>query len=137
VFFCTAHREYVPLAHELLATRPGLAIVDACNLIPRPREAKYCGIGRGTRPAPAELVDTVQEGFRAMERGVANEVSDLVAFLNASYADGPFNRIDFREVQRIAGTCVTGCDIVEPGVVLAPVSFNGFRSRLVEQAGSD
>ena len=50
-----------------------------------------------------------------MERGLANELLQLVDFLNASYASAPFNRVDFREVQRLAGTCATGCQTVDPG----------------------
>lgn len=137
VFLCTAHREYVATARQLLASNPAMDIVDACNLIPRPARGRYAGIGRGTQPPPAELVDAVQAGFRAMERGVANEVRSLVEFLNEFYADGDFTRIDFRDVQRIAGTCVTGCEIVDAGPVSPPTAYHGFRSRLVELAGAD
>jgi UDP-N-acetyl-D-mannosaminuronic acid dehydrogenase len=141
VFFCTAHREYVATAEALLIAdelRPKL--VDACNLLPRSGAglpAGYSGIGRGTQAPPESLVNAVCAGFKAVERGVANELKGIVEFLNLNYAKGPFARIDFREVQRIAGTCVTGCDIASPGRVVAPPSFDGFRSRLVEHAGSD
>lgn len=137
VFFCTAHREYIAVAQELLAPNGRVQVVDGCNLVPRHDGDRYCGIGRGSQTPPKALVDAVHAGFRAMERGVANEVSSLVDFLNESYSDSAFTRIDFREVQRIAGTCVTGCEIVDAGPVSPPVAFNGFRSRLVELAGSD
>jgi UDP-N-acetyl-D-mannosaminuronic acid dehydrogenase len=141
VFFCTAHREYVATARSLLGSgEPRPKLVDGCNLLPRDSAglaASYCGIGRGTRPAPPALIDAVASGFKAVERGVANELKSIVDYLNSTYADSAFARIEFAEVQRIAGTCVTGCDIAEPGAVEAPRSFDDFRSRLVELAGSD
>ena len=48
--------------------------------------------------------------------------------------DDDFNRVDFKEVQRIAGTCVTGCDIVDPGPISDPPEYNGFVPRLAKCA---
>jgi hypothetical protein len=94
----------------------------------------YAGIGRGSAAAPEALVEEVYHGFEAVERGVANEVAALVEFLNAHYADGEFNRVKFSEVQRIAGTCPTGCAIVDSGAVVPPSGGTGFQSRLVARA---
>ena len=72
-----------------------------------------------------------------MERGVAREVADLADFYNARYAENDFQRIAFADVQRIAGTCTTGCAIVDP---LPPDPFPGFedvRSTLVDCAFGD
>ena len=69
-----------------------------------------------------------------MERGLANELRDLIDFLNDRYANDDFNRIDFREVQQIAGTCVTGCSIEDPGPVDNLPIYQGFSSRLVKYA---
>ncbi len=139
--FCTAHHDYLGMPQsgrlgELGATLRG--VVDACNLYRRGeflgRPMGYTGIGRGTQAADEAFVDFVEAGFRVMERGVANEVSALVEFLNARYADGAFNRVDFREVQRIAGTCVTGCAIADAGPIEDVPAYAGFTPRLVRVA---
>ena len=69
-----------------------------------------------------------------MERGVANEVLAFVDFANERYAKDDFNRVDFKEVQRIAGTCVTGCDIVDSGRIDDLPEYKGFVPRLVKFA---
>jgi len=65
---------------------------------------------------------------------VANELKAFVDFANQRYAKDDFNRIDFREVQRIAGTCVTGCAIADPGPVDTLRTYQGFVPRLVRCA---
>ena len=72
-------------------------------------------------------------GFRAVETGAANEVAELVRFLNERYAPTSFNRVDFSDVQRIAGTCPTGCAIVNEGAAIAPPESD-FKSQLVQRA---
>ena len=69
-----------------------------------------------------------------MERGVANEVAHFVAFANERFAGDEFNKVEFKEIQRIAGTCVTGCEIVDPGPVETVPEFQGFVPRLVKCA---
>jgi UDP-N-acetyl-D-mannosaminuronic acid dehydrogenase len=137
VILCTAHRVYLDQRAALLqAARHATAVVDACNAW-RAGDAGdrgYAGIGRGTEPPSAELVADVAAGFRAVERGVANEVQALVDFLNDRYAADGFNRVRFEDVQRIAGTCVTGCAIADPGAAEPPAGRSGFRSVLVERA---
>jgi hypothetical protein len=94
----------------------------------------YPGIGRGTRPPPAALVEDVTTAFRAVETGVANEVETLLRFLNRRFARDAFNEVRFSEVQRIAGTCVTGCAIANPGPVARVSSGSGFVSQLATLA---
>ena len=69
-----------------------------------------------------------------MEMGAANELYDITSFLNENYADDDFSRIDFHEVQRIAGTCVTGCRIADSGPIDSIASYKGFTPRLVKCA---
>ncbi|MBP7616822.1 MAG: hypothetical protein KA756_14305, partial [Steroidobacteraceae bacterium] len=66
--------------------------------------------------------------------GVANEVDRVVRLLNERYAADEFNRVWFSEVQRIAGTCITGCAIVDPRPLAAGQGGREFRSRLVAVA---
>lgn len=139
LIMCTAHRVYLEQREAMLAAaKHARGVVDACNLwhagdVTR-RGLGYAGIGRGTAAPDPALVADVLAGFRAVETGVANEVNALVEFLNATYAADDFNRVRFSEVQRIAGTCVTGCAIVAPGTAAPPSGASGFRSDLVARA---
>ena len=139
LFFCTAHKEYLEKRDKILSLANGVrGIVDGCNLYSRDdfrdKGFGYAGIGRGTKAATSDFVDFVYQGFRAVEFGVANEVKALAEFLNEQYATDEFNRIKFEDIQRIAGTCVTGCAIVDPGPIDALPSYNGFTPRLVKCA---
>ena len=139
LIFCTAHRTYVDKRDQIIGLTNGLkGIVDGCNLFHRSDFAGkpygYVGIGRGTKPPSQAFVDFVYEGFRFMERGVANELHDLINFLNEKYAKDDFNRIDFRRVQQFAGTCVTGCSIADPGPIETLLAYNGFTPHLVRCA---
>jgi UDP-N-acetyl-D-mannosaminuronic acid dehydrogenase len=143
VVLCTGHKVYMDGRDAILAAaRDGEAkadVVDACNLW-RPTDVvaqghRYCGIGRGAKAPEKALVDAVAAGFRAVEIGVGNEVSALVDFLNRHYAADGFNQVRFADVQRIAGTCVTGCRIANAGDVMADkVRAKALPSRLVAVA---
>ena len=138
----TAHHDYLD-AGPIRSAAPHLrGIVDACNAYSHADAVAaigkagigYAGIGRG-RVAPSDaLLDAVVEGFRAMETGVGNEVDTLCTFLNARYAGDEFGRVRFSEVQRIAGTCVTGCAIADAGAVAPAASADPFGSRLAALA---
>jgi UDP-N-acetyl-D-mannosaminuronic acid dehydrogenase len=137
LFLCTAHRLYLDRRAEILdSARRAVAVLDACNAWPRSEAGRpaYAGIGRGTARPGEVLVEEVLTGFRAVEKGVANELSHLVAFLNGRYASDSFNEVRFEEVQRIAGSCVTGCEIVDAGSAPVMKGTSGFRSRLVARA---
>jgi UDP-N-acetyl-D-mannosaminuronic acid dehydrogenase len=137
--FCTAYRDYAEGRGALLKSAPKAAgIFDGCNLFRRAdfngSRVGYAGIGRGTKTPSRDFVDFVFEGFRIMEQGVANELKAFIDFANTRYAADDFNKIDFREVQRIAGTCVTGCAIADPGPVDNAPAYDGFVPRLVQCA---
>jgi UDP-N-acetyl-D-mannosaminuronic acid dehydrogenase len=135
--FCTAHRDYFAV-DAILSQAPRAAVVmDACNLLPQTRtssDVAYCGIGRGRQEPSQRLIDAVWGGFRAVERGVANEVRSIIELLNREYAGSEFEQVAFSEVQRLAATCSTGCHIVDSGPVLAQPIVEGFSSRLVARA---
>lgn len=142
LFFCTAHRTYLDewdsIRRQASSAR---GVFDGCNLLSRQSvgaDLRYAGIGRGTHAPEPDLVDAVLRGFRIVEQRVANELAELIEFLNAEYTADGFNRADFREVQRLAATCGTGCAIVDPrpldeGDALASVEAI-LSSRLVSEA---
>jgi UDP-N-acetyl-D-mannosaminuronic acid dehydrogenase len=141
----TAHHDYLD-PRVIRTAAPRLrGVVDACNAYTQPDAIAaikaggvgYAGIGRGRREPSMALLDAVSGAFHAMETGVANEVDTLCVFLNTRYAADAFSRVQFSEVQRIAGTCVTGCAIATPGSV-PPLSVSPdvdtFGSRLAANA---
>ena len=142
LFFCTAHRTYLDewdsIRRQASSAR---GVFDGCNLLSRQSvgsDLLYTGIGRGTHAPEPDLVEAVLRGFRIVEQGTANELAELIEFLNAEYTADEFNRADFREVQRLAATCGTGCAIVDPrpldeGDALASVEAI-LSSRLVSHA---
>lgn len=139
IVFCTSHRIYAEERDRIIKLTPRLkGIFDGCNLYRKSdfavKQVKYAGIGRGATPPSQEFIDFVYDGFRIMERGVANELLGLINFYNERYAEDSFNKIDFREVQRLAGTCVTGCSIAEPGPIKDVPVYHKFTPRLVQRA---
>lgn len=134
---CTGHVDYLD-ANAITKMSPQLnGVVDACNLWPRAAFAKnlrYTGIGRGTNAPSDDLVACATQGFRAVEHGFARELNETIEFLNSRYADDPFNKVSYSEVQRLAATCSTGCRLVEPTYTQAPSPLQGFQSTLVELA---
>jgi UDP-N-acetyl-D-mannosaminuronic acid dehydrogenase len=132
LIFCTAHKLYIEQFDQITQFGSNLrGMLDGCNLFPG---GDLIGIGRGKQPPSAKFVDFVYDGFQVVEKGVANEVRELVEFFNAQYVKDAFNRIDFARVQEIAGTCVTGCAIVAPGPIETIPVYQGFSSRLVKCA---
>jgi UDP-N-acetyl-D-mannosaminuronic acid dehydrogenase len=138
-FVCAAHQVYVDAPGELARLGKKLeGVLDGCNAFRRESFSGapfgYAGIGRGRQaPSPA-LVEAVLDSFRAVERGVANEVLGLLEFLNGRYARDEFNQARFPVVQKLAATCGTGCAVVEPGRIESVASFGDFSSRLVRAA---
>ncbi|MBP7564250.1 MAG: hypothetical protein KA886_10740, partial [Candidatus Cloacimonetes bacterium] len=76
----------------------------------------------------------VFESFRAMEKGLANELMTLIEFYNTNYAYDEYNKVKFSVVQRLARTCSTGCEIANTGRIQMVPEYNRFKSRLVECA---
>jgi UDP-N-acetyl-D-mannosaminuronic acid dehydrogenase len=138
-FVCQPHQPYRAAGAALFRGRKGLAgVVDGCNTWRRAdleSVVGYTGIGRGRAEPTAAVVDAVVSGFRAVETGVANELARVIDHLNARYAPTAFERVDPAEVRRLAGTCATGCRIVEPGQVAPPPPLpGGFVPELVRLA---
>lgn len=138
VIACTAHQEYVKAAAEIARSAPKMrAVVDACNMWSRDdfeTNIKYGGIGRGTATPEEALIDFVTQGFRIVEHGFARELHDTIEFLNRHYADDAFNTVSYREAQRLAGTCSTGCRLANPISTKPLLPYRGFLPSLVEFA---
>ncbi|MBS0613885.1 MAG: nucleotide sugar dehydrogenase [Steroidobacteraceae bacterium] len=137
--FCTGHGVYKTGLGGILDQAPkATAIIDGANLYHRGdlkgAPVKYVGIGRATKAPTAEFLRFVEQSFRAMERGTANELQSLIGFLNERYADSEFNRVSLDTVRRLAGTCVTGCQIAQTGDVGAAPRFQGFATHLAQCA---
>jgi len=138
VFLATAHAAYKGLAPRLRDGSGVDGVIDACNLFHSAdfdgSSVRYAGIGRGRRAPDGQLVRSVVSMYRAVVRGVANEVESLVGFLNARYAEDEFNSVDVNDVRRLASTCSTGCDVDRPGEVPAVEAHEGFVSGLAQLA---
>lgn len=129
VIVCTAHKLYAENLAQIKQLGSKLqGMMDGCNVFPR---VEMIGIGRGKQKPTPEFINFVYDGFQAVETGVANEVLRLVEFFNATYVQDDFNRVDFARVQEIAGTCVTGCAIANPGPITTIPMYQGFVSQLV------
>jgi UDP-N-acetyl-D-mannosaminuronic acid dehydrogenase len=135
LIFCTSHKIYADEFDLIIKSATKLkGIVDGCNLYRQDdfsgRSIEYTGIGRGTNPPSPDFVDFVYNSFRVVELGVANEVQNFINFLNERFVKDDFNRVEFLDVQKIARTCVTGCDMVCPGPIEMVPFYKGFSSRL-------
>lgn len=138
VFMCTGHRLYIEEACKLHTYRRIKGIMDACNIynseVFKSSGIIYTGIGRGTLKPEPRFIDFVFESFKAMEKGFASELLWLIDFYNKNFVSDKFNMVDFKEVQKLAKTCSTGCEIGDPGKVLRIPQYHGFSSRLVQCA---
>ncbi len=134
----TAHARYRAERFGETVAPAARALFDAAHLFRREefavRPLVYEGVGKGRQPPPAGLSAAVEAGFRAVERGLANEVAGLVDFLNARHPDPSGKRLDFSAVRSLSSTCATGCRLDEPGPVPAAVEFPGFTPRLPQAA---
>jgi UDP-N-acetyl-D-mannosaminuronic acid dehydrogenase len=138
VFMCTAHKNYIDEFDKIIVNRRIIAIMDACNIYSakqfKNEKALYAGIGRGIRQPDSEFISFVYESFRIMEKGLANELSWLIEFYNLNYAHNDFNKVNFFEVQRLAKTCSTGCEIADPGIIDQIPEYKGFSVKLAKCA---
>lgn len=138
VIACTGHIDYVRQLDTIRQSSPKLlAVVDASNLWSRSdfgEAVRYTGIGRGTRAPGEDIVEFVTQGFSAVAHGFARELNETIQFLNERYVHDSFNKVSYQQVQKLAGTCSTGCHLVEP-IPTEPVEpLHGFLSTLVELA---
>jgi UDP-N-acetyl-D-mannosaminuronic acid dehydrogenase len=81
------------------------------------RTLVYEGIGKGRKAPSPDLAAAVEQSFRAVETGLANEVGRLIEFLNDGFASGEAERTSLETVRFLASTCTTGCALAEPGPV--------------------
>jgi len=135
VIICTGHRVYLSgLAEILLCGSKLIGLFDGANVYKSNqfdgKGVEYAGIGRGKMKPSEELVHFVEDSFRVVEHGVANEVEDLAKFLNSIYAPTEFNHIEMDDVRHLAGSCVTGCVITQSKRPLTAPVFDGFTSQL-------
>ncbi len=139
VFAATGHQSYQEIGGRLRDDSSGIcSVVDACNLF-HPADfdgsrVRYAGIGQGRRAPDGPLVRSVASMYRAVARGVANEVDTLVRFLNARYADGAFNHVDASEIRRLAATSWCECRLERPGDIRNVQEHEGFMSGLAQLA---
>ena len=139
VFAATGHQAYHGLASRLRDDSSGIeGVIDACNLFHASdfdgSHVQYAGIGAGRRAPNGDFVRSVVSMYRAMARGVANEVETLVRFLNSHYADDSFNHVDSTEVRRLAGTTWSECRMERPGEIRRIMEYDGFISGLAQLA---
>ena len=139
IFMCNSHKEYIDSIEKITTTNKSLkGIVDACNIYQaeyfKSVGISYTGIGRGKNEPSEEFIAFVFESFQAMEHGLAIELSKLIEFYNSNYAFDEYNKVKFTEVQKLAKTCSTGCEIANPVIVDKVPSYNGFASLLVRLA---
>ena len=125
VVLCAPHRVYRDEIDAVQAEAAGAAVLfDGCNLIgPGLQEGlslPYAGLGRGGQAPDDGFCAQVEDRFRRVERGVALEMRALIETLNTHYAATDFERIDFDRFRYLAGTCTTGCEVVDPDVALPP-----------------
>ena len=135
----TAHKMYFEEKAQILSKAKSLkGILDGCNAYKQSdfkgTSVKYAGIGRGAKAPEKDFIDFVYASFRAFETGLANEVNSLCDFLNTRYADVEFNKVKFSDVQKLAGSCSTGCEIANTGKISSVPVYKGFSSRLAQDA---
>jgi UDP-N-acetyl-D-mannosaminuronic acid dehydrogenase len=134
----TAHKEYLDKMETIIAAPKLQGVMDACNTFKssyfEDKNIPYTGIGRGKETPEPGFVDFVFESFRAMEKGLALELENLIDFYNENYAHDEFNKVNFADVQHLAKTCSTGCEIANPGKIEKLPVYNGFTPELARIA---
>ena len=138
IFICNSHQEYINLFDKITSQKDILGIMDACNIYSHQqfvnKPIKYSGIGRGTGEPTADFIEFVYKSFRVVEKNLANELLGLINFYNRNFAHDNYNMVKFADVQRLARTCSTGCEIADPGVIENVPTFKGFSSLLAQKA---
>jgi UDP-N-acetyl-D-mannosaminuronic acid dehydrogenase len=138
IFICTAHKEYIDSFDKITSGKNIQGVMDASNIYNRKQFAgksvKYSGIGRGTDGPTTDFIDFVYESFRAVEKGLGRELLGLINFYNENYAHDEYNKVKFADVQRLAKTCSTGCEIADPDKVEKVPVYKGYSSSLAQKA---
>lgn len=135
VFICTAHKNYSDELDKIISAKGIKGLMDACNIYSANKfeksKIRYAGIGRGKKDPDPEFINFVLDSFRAMEKGLANELAGLIDFYNSNFTFDAFNKVKFSDVQHLTKTCSTGCEIADPGKVEKVPEYKGFSSKLV------
>jgi len=138
VFICSAHKEYTKQAEAIISAKNIKGIFDAANIYNRKlfvnSPEKYAGIGKGTDEPMDDFVKFVLESFGAMEKGLAHELLGLINFYNENYAFDEYNKVKFEDVQQLAKTCSTGCEIADADPVERVPAYKGFSSILAKKS---
>ena len=138
IIMCTAHKDYLDTIEQISGGKNLKGIMDACNIYNRKyfaqRGVLYSGIGRGSSKPENSFIEFVFNSFRIMEKGLANELKSLIDFYNLNYVHDEFNTVKFVDVQRLAKTCSTGCEIADTGKVSSIPEYHGFSSLLSKLA---
>lgn len=138
LFLCTAHKEYIDSFQTIVSNKDIKGVFDACNIYHQKqfsgKEIRYSGIGRGTDEPGKDFVDFVYKSFRTVERGLANELLQLISFYNENYVYNEYNKVKFEDVQRLAKTCSTGCEIADHGKIENIPAYKGFSTFLAQKA---
>lgn len=138
VFIATPHRLYRDLIGRFRSPSSGItAVVDACHLFQAGEvdgSVAYAALGQGRRAPERRLVRAAVSMYRAVARGVANEVDALVRFLNARYATDAFTRVDVEEVRRLVATSADATVLDRPGRLDPVEPYDGFVSGLAQLA---
>jgi UDP-N-acetyl-D-mannosaminuronic acid dehydrogenase len=141
VFICSAHKEYIDHFEIIYSYKNIKGIMDASNIYNRKMFAetpeRYAGIGKGTEEPTEDFVKFVYESFVAMEKGLGHELLGLIHFYNDNYAFDEYNKVKFEDVQRLAKTCSTGCEIADPDVIESIPVYNHFSSILAKKGYSN
>ncbi len=137
IFICSAHKEYIDRFEEITSAKNSKGIMDASNIYNRKQFSqtpeRYAGIGKGTEEPSEDFIKFVYESFRAMEKGLGHELLGLIHFYNANYAFDEYNKVKFEDVQRLAKTCSTGCEIANPETIESVPEYEGFSSVLAQK----
>jgi UDP-N-acetyl-D-mannosaminuronic acid dehydrogenase len=134
VFICSAHKEYIDHFEIIESFKNINGIMDASNIYNRKQfldtPERYAGIGKGVENPTGDFVQFVYESFRTMEKGLGHELLGLVNFYNENYAFDEYNKVKFEDVQRLARTCSTGCEIANADTIERVPTYKGFSSIL-------
>ncbi len=137
VFICSAHKQYIDNFEIIESFKNIKGIMDASNIYNRRQfletPERYAGIGKGAENPTGDFVRFVYESFRTMEKGLGQELLGLINFYNKNYAFDEYNKVKFEDVQRLAKTCSTGCEIANAGTIERVPAYNGFSSILSEK----
>ena len=134
IIMCTAHADYINKVDKIISGKKLKGVIDACNIYKEGYfdtiKVPYTGIGRGGEKPGKKFIEFVYDSFRAMEQGVANELSMLIDYYNLNFVSDEFNKVSFSQVQKLAATCSTGCEIANSGDIYKIPEYTGFKSKL-------